>query len=85
MTKDCREMITNLNDFIDGALEPALCEEIKMHLGDCKDCQLMVNSLEQTVRLSCDGKDKELPPAPEKKLNDILRAKWEAKFGKQEG
>ncbi len=82
MTKDCREMITNLNDFIDGALAPELCEEIKMHISGCKDCKLMVNSLEQTVTLSCDGKDKELPPILEKKLNDLLKAKWDAKFGK---
>lgn len=83
MTKDCREMITNLNDFIDGSLEPELCAEIKAHLGGCKDCRLMVNTLEQTVKLSCDGKDKELPPALEKKLNDALKVKWEAKFGKK--
>ena len=83
MTKDCREMITNLNDFIDGSLEPELCEEIKVHLGGCKDCRLMLNSLEQTVTLSCDGKDKELPLVLEKKLNALLRAKWEAKFGKK--
>ena len=83
MTKDCREMITNLNDFIDGSLEPELCAEIMEHLGGCKDCSLMVDSLKQTVKLSCDGKDKELPPVLEKKLNDLLKAKWEEKFGKK--
>ena len=83
MTKDCREMITNLNDFIDGSLEPEICDEIQVHLSGCKDCRIMVNSLEQTVSLSCDGKEKELPPALEQKLNDALKAKWEAKFGKR--
>lgn len=83
MTKDCRDKISNLNDFIDGTLEPELCREITEHLGSCNECRIMVNTLEQTVRLTCDGKEKPIPPALEAKLNAKLKERWEKKFGKK--
>ena len=81
--KNCREMITNLNDFIDGDLAPELCLEIKQHLGNCQNCRLMVDSLKQTVKLSCDGKDMPIPQELELRLNDLLKARWAKKFGSQ--
>jgi anti-sigma factor RsiW len=75
-------MIGNLNDFIDGELEPELCEEISKHLNQCDNCRIMVDTLKMTVKLCRDGKEEKLPPSLENKLNNLLKDRWIKKFGK---
>ena len=48
----CRHLLGHLSDYIDGELEnQALCREIEQHLQDCENCQVVVDTLQQTVRL----------------------------------
>ena len=83
MGKSCHDMISNLNDFVDGTADPELCEEIQKHIGHCNNCRLMVDTLKQTVKLCCDGKEQKLPPELETRLNSMLKDRWEKKFGKK--
>ncbi len=82
MAKKCSDFIGNLNDFMDGELEPELCEEISKHLSHCDNCRIMVDTLKMTVKLCRDGKEEELPPSLENKLNTLLKDRWIKKFGK---
>ena len=81
MAGKCNDYISGLNDYIDGALEPELCAEIERHIGDCKNCRIMVDTLKQTVKLCREGREEKLPEQLEKKLNSLLKKKWEEKFG----
>ncbi len=81
MGKKCQDYISELNDFIDGELDPQLCREIEQHIGECENCRIMVDSLQQTVKLCREGKTEELPAELEKKLNNILLKRWKEKFG----
>jgi len=80
--KHCSQYIQNICDYVDGDADHLLCEEIEKHLAECKNCQIMVDTLKQTVVLCRDGKQEPLPPELEKRFNDALRKKWEKKFGK---
>lgn len=77
---DCKELIGNLSDFIDGELDPELCRQLKEHLDGCKNCRLMADSLNKTVKLCRDGVIEELPESLQKSLNQKLRERWKAKF-----
>ncbi|MBD3232543.1 MAG: hypothetical protein GF315_02340 [candidate division Zixibacteria bacterium] len=81
MGKKCRDYISELNDFIDGELDPQLCLEIEKHIGECENCRIMVDSLQKTVKLCREGKSEKLPAELEKKLNNILLKRWNEKFG----
>lgn len=81
MGKNCREFIHALSDFVDGEAAPDLCREIERHVGQCENCRIMVDTLQKTVRLCCEGKERRLPESLEKKLGDLLRSSWEKKFG----
>ena len=83
MAKKCHDYIDNLNDFLDGELDTALCEDIIKHIGQCKNCRIMVDSMKMTVTLCREGKQEQLPPELESKLNNLLKQKWDKKFGKQ--
>lgn len=82
MAKKCRDYISDLNDYLDGVMDPDLCEEIEKHIGQCNNCKLMVDSLKMTVKLCREGKEENLPENLENKLNDVLKNHWDKKFKK---
>ena len=50
-SKRCRDLLGNLSNYIDGALEQRLCAEIEQHLQGCENCRVVVDSLRKTVSL----------------------------------
>ncbi len=48
---NCHDLLTSLSDYIDGELDAALCQELEQHLKDCKNCQIVVDTLKKTVEL----------------------------------
>ena len=49
--KNCRSLLDSLSDYVDGTLSDHLCEELERHMSDCRDCRIVVNSLQKTVYL----------------------------------
>lgn len=47
----CQDLIAELSLILDGKVSDEFCAEIKSYLGDCQDCQIVVNTLKQTVLL----------------------------------
>jgi anti-sigma factor RsiW len=82
MAGKCPDYINDLNDYLDGGVSPELCAEIEAHLGQCANCRIMVDTLRQTVTLCREGRPEPLPEALESKLNDLLRQRWQKKFGR---
>jgi predicted anti-sigma-YlaC factor YlaD len=50
-SETCQELIARLSEFLDGELDPVLCEGIERHLATCAYCRTMVNTTRQTLRL----------------------------------
>lgn len=50
-SSNCKSMLGNLSDFIDGDLETELCSEIETHLSSCENCRIVVDTLKKTVEL----------------------------------
>lgn len=82
MGRKCLDYIQDLNDYLDGELDPSLCEEIEKHIGHCENCRIMVDTLKQTVTLCREGKPEKLPSSLEEKLGGLLQERWKKKFGK---
>jgi len=81
--KHCSKYIQNIADYIDGEVDESLCADIEKHLKECNNCRLMVDTMKQTVVLCRDGKKEALPPELEAKLNNVIKQRWEKKFGKK--
>jgi len=68
-TKDCKELLKNLNDYIDGELEGMLCAEIDAHLEHCNNCQIVVNTLKKTIHLyQEEGQEVQIPDEVRRRL-----------------
>jgi anti-sigma factor RsiW len=75
----CTELLKALNDYVDGTLDPALCEEFERHMRGCNPCQIVVDNIRQTITLYRAGEPHPLPPEFEERMRAALRARWKAK------
>ncbi len=78
---NCDELLTALNDFVDGAIEPAVCSQFEHHLAGCNPCQIVVDNIRQTITLYKAGEPYPMPPGFDQALRQKLRERWCEKFG----
>jgi anti-sigma factor RsiW len=58
----CKDNLTNLNAYIYGELDNALCRDIETHIKSCPNCRIVVNTLKKTIQLyQMDGQETTLP------------------------
>ena len=76
----CEELLTMLNEYVDGTVDPAICDEFEKHLAGCNPCQVVVDNIRQTITLYKDGKPYAMPAQFREQMRDILRKKWREKF-----
>ncbi len=48
---NCRNMLGDLSDFLDGEASEELCAEIERHMAGCEECRIVVDTLKKTVFL----------------------------------
>jgi anti-sigma factor RsiW len=76
---NCKSVILDLSNFIDGELDPAVRQELERHLEDCEDCKMVVDQTKLTVEVFCDSESVELPPDVKFRLHEALRRKLHEK------
>lgn len=72
----CREVLTDLSDFLDGELPAPRVEQIRAHLAECQECERFggsVGALVTAVRHQL-AEPAALDPAIEQRLRERLRA-----------
>ncbi|GAC1670048.1 MAG: hypothetical protein PVS2B2_00270 [Candidatus Acidiferrum sp.] len=76
---NCKGVILELSNYIDGDLDPALTQELERHLSHCQDCCLVVDQTKKTIELFCNSEPVSLPPDVRIKLHTALREKMNQK------
>jgi len=73
MPIDCKERLGVLSDYLNGELDDALCREIELHLVECGDCRILVDTLQQTITLYRTHGHETLPPDARERLYAVLK------------
>lgn len=68
----CREIIRELADYLDEALDPLLRKSIEEHLFKCKDCRIVVDTTKQTIDIFCNSEPAPLPQTTRERLHQAL-------------
>ncbi len=76
----CEDLLKALNDYVDGDIDPAICEGFEQHLAGCNPCQIVVDTVRQTIQLYRDGQPYEMPPEFSERLREVLLRAWKKKF-----
>jgi len=77
---NCDDLLKALNDYVDGRIDPAVCERFESHLAGCNPCQIVVDNIRQTITLYKAGEPYELPAEFRNELRRSLRDKWKKRF-----
>ena len=49
--ENCRHMLADLSDYLDGEASDELCAEIERQMDGCDECRVVVDTLRQTIFL----------------------------------
>ena len=75
----CEELLAMLNDYVDGGVDPGVCDQFEKHLAGCNPCRVVVDNIRKTITLYQDGQPYDLPVEFRARLHSVLRAKWQEK------
>ena len=71
----CQDILKGLSEYIDGDLDPCICEELERHMEDCHPCLIFVNTLKKTISLYKYASSEPLPKEVHLRLHDFLKKK----------
>lgn len=82
--EECRELLAQINEYLDDELPEELRRELEAHLAGCEDCRVAVDTLNRTVHIyrALDDVPLELPDAVEARLMQRLLEKTGRNCGK---
>lgn len=69
---ECRHLLGDLSEYLDGEASAELCAEIERHLADCEDCRVVIDTLRKTVLLYHDLPRPGLPAGARERLFKAL-------------
>ncbi len=72
----CEDMLRLLNEYVDGEIDPAVCEEFEQHLQGCNPCQIVIDNIRKTITLYKGEAVYELPTEFRKRMHSALREQW---------
>jgi hypothetical protein len=75
----CEELLLMLNEYVDGSIDPGICDAFKEHLAGCNPCQVVVDNIRKTITLVKAGQPYELPVPFREHLHKVLRQRWQEK------
>lgn len=72
---NCKGVIHELSNYIDGDLDAVVKQELERHLEHCEDCTMIVDQTKKSIEILCDSKPVELPSEVRSRLHAALRKK----------
>jgi anti-sigma factor RsiW len=69
---NCKGLIAELTEYLDGAMEPSVRAELEQHLMKCQNCRVVVNTTRKTIEIFCNAEPAPLPEAVRGRLHDAL-------------
>jgi len=70
---NCKDILEKLSEYIDGELDPRLCQDLERHMEDCCPCLIFVNTLKTTLTLFKYAANEPMPKEVHLRLHDYLK------------
>jgi len=72
----CQELLKMLNEYVEGDIDPGVCQELEKHLAGCDPCKVVIDNIRKTISLYKNDQVYELPTDFRQRLHQALREKW---------
>ena len=70
---NCRNIVKELSNYLDEALDSTLKASIEKHLEHCEDCKVVVDTTKQTIQIYCNSEPAPLPEDTRLTLRHALK------------
>ena len=71
----CKDLLTELNAFLDNDADPDLRNEIQRHINECPNCWVVVDTTQKTLKVYKNLEPQDLPPEVHDRLMEALSKK----------
>lgn len=72
----CEDLLRMLNDYVDGEIDPSICDQFEQHLEGCDPCQVVIDTTRRTITLYKDEQVYSVPLEFRQRLHQSLRERW---------
>ena len=72
----CHELLKVLNEYVEGDIDPAVCQEMEKHLAGCNPCRVVIDNIRKTISLYKNDQVYEIPSDFRQRLHQALQDKW---------
>jgi predicted anti-sigma-YlaC factor YlaD len=69
---NCRGVLTEISDYLDGSMDVSLLQELEIHLSRCKDCRLIIDTTRKTIDIFCNSEPVPLPSGVRQRLHEAV-------------
>ena len=73
---NCKGVIHQLSEYLDGELDAGLTRELEQHLAQCRDCHIIVDTTRKTIEIYCNAQPLPLPEPLRERLMRALAARF---------
>ncbi len=71
----CKNVVEELSEYLNGELDSGMLADLEVHLANCKNCRLVVNTCKKTVEIFCNSEPVPLPEDTRDRLHKALFSK----------
>jgi anti-sigma factor RsiW len=65
---ECKDVLANLSNYVDGDVSAELRAALEEHIAKCRRCRVVFDTTEKTLKIICDVKPFEVPLAVSARL-----------------
>jgi len=76
---NCRGVLTEISDYLDGSMDVSLLQELEIHLSRCKDCRVIIDTTRKTIDIFCNSEPVPLPEDVRGRLHSALLERFRRK------
>lgn len=69
----CEDLVSIINDYIEGDMRPEYKAEFERHIGDCSSCFAFFETYKKTKELTGEVACDEIPPELKNKIKNFLK------------
>ena len=75
----CKQFLSELNEYLEGTLDPNIQAEIQRHVNECPNCWVVCDTTEKTLKVFKGMEAKAVPSHIQEKLMQALERKMKEK------
>lgn len=76
---NCKKVIHELTSYLDGVLDSRMQGDLELHLSQCTDCRIVVDTCRKTIQIFCNSEPVPLPEDVRSRLHTALLERFRRK------